>query len=405
MDGDIVFYIHRDTIEFGGALFSAGELAADILNLSSEDYQPIRKRFQHMNTLAKQYESTQDRAVWWDLNQQFLALRESLMKYRVFQILLREDDQFLNEAQQYTGLYSLLPDDNLDYEDYSLDQWCTMEEQAEASGQISAPLLLVPGGRATKWRFYRKQMERYENYLGDVAAFDPTIHNFIRFCISGMEHNSPENYAAALYQLYTDERLMEKLIVNPRELGQSFYQKYDPCVVSYVPRKLPDGRFAICQEHTTDSLQMLLKADYMTALNAGYNIRQCIICKRYFLVRGGAHALYCEGACPHAPQYTCRQFGTYEVQKELAKDIPKIRAKLTAFGRIRKDQQRGIITDEEARRLKDEVRDMLFDALAKANISAEEFKSSISSEKLYPVCGVERKSNPRGRPRKGGEAP
>ena len=34
MDGDIVFYIHGDTIEYGGELFSAGELTADILNLS-----------------------------------------------------------------------------------------------------------------------------------------------------------------------------------------------------------------------------------------------------------------------------------------------------------------------------------------------------------------------------------
>ena len=169
--------------------------------------------------------------------------------------------------------------------------------------------------------------------------------------------NSPENYAASLYQLYNDERLVEKLIVNPRSLEQPFYQKYDHCVVSYVPRELPDKRFAICQEHTTDSLQMLLKADYMTALNAGHNIRQCIVCKKYFLVKGGAHALYCEGACPHAPQYTCRQFGTYEVQKELARDVPKIQAKLTAFERIRKDQKRDISTAEEARRLKDTVRD------------------------------------------------
>ena len=214
--------------------------------------------------------------------------------------------------------------------------------------------------------------------------------------------NSPENYAASLYQLYNDERLVEKLIVNPRSLEQPFYQKHDHCVVSYVPRELPDKRFAICQEHTTDSLQMLLKADYMTALNAGHNIRQCVVCKKYFLVKGGAHALYCEGACPHAPQYTCRQFGTYEVQKELARDVPKIQAKLTAFERIRKDQKRDIITAEEARRLKDTVRDMLFDALNEADVSNEGFERSISSERLYPYCGVTRKAKPRGRPRKGG---
>lgn len=41
MDGDIVFYIHGDAIEYGGELFSTGELTADILNLSLKDYQRI----------------------------------------------------------------------------------------------------------------------------------------------------------------------------------------------------------------------------------------------------------------------------------------------------------------------------------------------------------------------------
>ena len=59
------------------------------------------------------------------------------------------------------------------------------------------------------------------------------------------------------------------------------------------------------------------------------NIRRCIICGRYFLLKSGVHALYCEGACPHAPGYTCRQFGSVEVQKELAKDIPKVKVKVS----------------------------------------------------------------------------
>ena len=118
---------------------------------------------------------------------------------------------------------------------------------------------------------------------------------------------------------------------------------------------------AICQEHVTDSLQALMKADYMLALNSGHNIRRCIICGKYFMLKSGVHALYCEGACPHAPGYTCRQFGTVEVQKELAKNNPKVKAKLTAFSRITKDMQRGAISQEDARRAKDHVRDRLYD--------------------------------------------
>ena len=38
MDGDIVFYIHGSTVEYGGTLFDAGELTTDILNLGPREY-------------------------------------------------------------------------------------------------------------------------------------------------------------------------------------------------------------------------------------------------------------------------------------------------------------------------------------------------------------------------------
>ena len=400
MNGDIVFYIHGSTIEYGGTLFDAGELTTDILNLGPREYAPFHDQLQHILSLAKQYESMQDRGIWWELNGCLMELRSQLSKYRVFQILLKDDQQLFQEAQQYTEQFSFLPEEEIDCPMTTSEQWEDAAAQEEEDQTIPPQLLIYPGSRREKWLYYRKQIDRYQRYLEEVAAFNPTVHNFINFVLSKLEHNSSENYAAALYQFYNDERLVEKLIVNPMGLEHAFYQKYDHCVVSYVPRELPDGKFAICQEHTTDSLQMLLKADYMTALNAGYNIRRCIVCKKYFLVRSGAHVLYCEGQCPLDERFTCRQYGSYEIQKELARDVPKIKAKITAFNRIRKDYQRGIITEEEMRRLKDAVRDRLFDALSSSDISNEDFERSISSQHLYPICRVARQARPRGRPRK-----
>lgn len=57
-------------------------------------------------------------------------------------------------------------------------------------------------------------------------------------------------------------------------------------------------------------------------------------------------------------------------------DVPKLQAKLAAFERIRQDQKRDVITAEEARRLKDTVRDMLFNALNKADVSNADFERS-----------------------------
>ena len=89
-----------------------------------------------------------------------------------------------------------------------------------------------------------------------------------------------------------------------------------------------------------------------------------------------------------------------EVQKELVKDIPKVKVKVTAFARITKDMQRGAISQEDARKAKDYVRDLLYDALRDANISVEAFEQRISSERVYQHCGITRTANPRGRPPK-----
>ena len=46
---------------------------------------------------------------------------------------------------------------------------------------------------------------------------------------------------------------------------------------------MADGHFAICEEQVTDSIQAVLKADYLHALNAGRNILRCKVCGNYFM--------------------------------------------------------------------------------------------------------------------------
>lgn len=87
MYGDIIFYTHGNTLEYGGEIFIAGELTADILNFAPRDYWPIQRFLNRMKELAKQYGATLERGVWWELNNQFIELRSQLMRYWVFQIL------------------------------------------------------------------------------------------------------------------------------------------------------------------------------------------------------------------------------------------------------------------------------------------------------------------------------
>jgi hypothetical protein len=249
---------------------------------------------------------------------------------------------------------------------------------------------------------FQHRLTRYERYLHDVRVFNTTIQNFIQHLVSHLLKNDAENYAAALHDFYTEPRFVQKYIVTPLTHGTDCYTTHDRYALSYVPREMADGRFAICEEQVTDSIQAVLKADYMHALNAGRNILRCKVCGNYFMLKGGAHALYCEGACPYDSRFTCRQFGTHEVQKELARDIPKLRIKLTAFERITKDMRREVITREEARTAKDDVRDSLYEALRRSDLSLDDFEREVSSEAVYARCGITRKAKPRGRPKKDG---
>ncbi len=251
--------MHGNTVEYGGTLLDAGELTTDILSLSPEEYATLHDQLQHIQSLARRYESTQDRGIWWELNGCLMELRSQLSKYRVFQILLQDGQQLFQEAQQYTEQFSFLPEEEMDCPMKTPEQWEAAAAQEEENKTIPPQLLIYPGSRREKWLYNRKQIDRYQRYLEEVAAFNPTIRNFIKFILSKLENNSSENYAAALYEFYHDQRLVEKLIVNPMGLEHSFYQKYDHCVVCYVPRELPDGKLAICQEHTIDSLQILLR--------------------------------------------------------------------------------------------------------------------------------------------------
>ena len=424
MGGSVIFYTYGSTLELNGQQFTAGMLTADLLNLSPDEYMRLKKRMTQITDLAREYERKWDVALWWKLNEKMDALCQKLRRYQVFRLLLDEDeDAFFSAIREITKQFSVFPTEDRaptaeaqkrqfervaneisergeTVKDAPLDLFCPSEAALEKGDAFYYEMLRAIGPTKDAWRDYKKHIRRYETYLHDIRAFNGTIRNFIRFSLSKLKHNSPEEYAKSLYGFYNDERIAEKLIVNPIRNNGDCYTTHDAYELSYVPRPLPDGSVAICQEHVTDSLQALMKADYMLALNSGHNIRRCIICGRYFLLKSGVHALYCEGACPHAPGYTCRQFGTVEVQKELAKDIPKVKVKVTAFARITKDMQRGAISQEDARKAKDYVRDLLYDALRDANISVEAFEQRISSERVYQHCGITRTANPRGRPPK-----
>ena len=245
MEGRITFYTYGSSIELNGKLFAAGELTSDLLNLSAERYQPMHQQFEQIKKLAAEYKRTRERAVWWELNEHMENLSCTLRDYILFRLILEEDDVLFSETRSYTERYSLLPEEDLDWDDHTADRLAEMSRQyaGDEAAEISdffhtgpeynyeiefehvrkqedkpddprfqtAPdfFLIWVGNSEQKWRYYERAITRYEIYLHDIRAFNTTIHNFIRYMLSGLETNSPENYAAALYEFYNDQRLAE----------------------------------------------------------------------------------------------------------------------------------------------------------------------------------------------------
>lgn len=75
---------------------------------------------------------------------------------------------------------------------------------------------------------------------------------------------------------------------------------------------------------------------------------------------------------------------------------PLSQALYRCFQRIDKDKSRGNITAEERDLLHEKAKELYHTAWTKPGTSYEAFNTSLSKENLYPLCGVQRKSRPRG---------
>lgn len=291
MEGSIIFYTYGSTLELNGQQFEAGRLTEDLLNLSPDDYHPLHERMVRIRTLMDIYEYVRKSELWWKLNDEMEQLCQELRRYTVFR-LLPDDcyDAFFSVIREITGQFSLFPPEEHSLsEDYQTKLLSASAEEffqsddGDSDPEISLGLLdlfrrregseekgelfyyemfRLLGACEDTWSAYKKYIDRYMMYLHDIRAFVPTIRNFIKFILSTLTTNGPESYAAALYGFYNDDRTAEKLIVNPITYHGDCYRRHDEYMLSYVPRELPDGSMAICQEHVTDSLQALMKADY-----------------------------------------------------------------------------------------------------------------------------------------------
>jgi hypothetical protein len=208
----------------------------------------------------------------------------------------------------------------------------------------------------------RWDADKFREIVGDIYSFNQTLFWFIDRFLMQLKKLDPENYAAALYDFYTDPKL-DKMMVNFFRDPMHSFTLFDNIEVRFIPMEVPGkpDNYVIYEVYSSDTLQGFLKMDFMKAVMAGHVIRRCQNCKRFFLPTQGYKTIYCDRPLTDNPKRTCRQQGAKNMAKQKAEGNPVLRGYGMAYQRITADKSRGRITEEEwgaAKRALADIRDM-----------------------------------------------
>ena len=187
----ITFYVGKKTIVLGEQSFMLGQLTAEILNISPEEYQIMMQILSQAMDEMKQYRETKDTSHWASANQHLLELDRKLCAYQLFR-LLKEDPCVLQETE---SLLNTLAQEALDGFDIAEEEEIAQPEAVEYH-----------------WAAYVENYKTYRSILTNLASFNQTIRFFIQHYLSTLRKMDSENYAAVLYEYLNDPRAAQKII-------------------------------------------------------------------------------------------------------------------------------------------------------------------------------------------------
>ena len=356
------FRIGDRKLYLDGCPFQLGELSAQVLNITPQAFATFREMLKGVLSSLDHFEEQPTASSWNTVLTDFGDLHKMLVDDPVL-FYFAPDEEWLEEIKKEM-------------------------EDPEAVGLSS-----------DRWDFCRSVLLQYDMILSDIAAFNTTIHNFINGNLQYLKKLDAENYAAALYDFLFGDGCTKR-IANPLT-GTAVFTNADTVKVQYIPAETPGGLYTIYEVYEAYNLQSILKTDFYKALQAGYVIRRCAYCGRYFLLTKAYHTKYCDMPAPNDPSHTCAQLGYHSNGiKELAGDNPKAQSLHRCHQRVDKDYYRGIISEEERDRLLRYADDLYYRATRKTGVSNEELEEQLSTRELYAACDVERVTAPKGRPKR-----
>ena len=253
---------------------------------------------------------------------------------------------------------------------------------------------------------YMKLVASYSQYFNVIycAAYDlTTMHGSCREFADNLvilldTLNTSQLSKAYEYIAFPDEcRFSIDSLLDPLD-GE--YQLGDSMILQYIPMSKGDSdEWYIAEYFRFDTLQGLLKTDFVRGLMKGHFPRKCEHCGRYFLMTKGYHTRFCDMPSPENPNRTCKQMAyAKRREKEKPSEDPKVQSYKRCLDRLNKSCTRGSITPEQKQRLVQLVEELYLKATTTPAFSNEEFEKALQSKQLYAQLGITSRS--RGRPQK-----
>ena len=258
-----------------------------------------------------------------------------------------------------------------------------------------------------------EQIRMYFRARGVVAAYDQGEVSL------GLAHTKVDRLGLRGHRLYVEEivqfiKTLERLaddIIKTHEVLVKFLdmeyeaERFDeahllpialeitgepelPLTVQYIsmPKSQTNDTPVLGRRMTFSSFYSFLMTDFYEGLHHGHYLRQCPICKQYFLMESARWQVYCDGYAPEeyrGKRLTCKKYAAAMGYKELAEGDPVLDLYRRRCSAIRAEKSRGTIDPNFAKAAIALARNRKLRAMKADDYAAEQYETDLSREKLY----------------------
>ncbi len=107
----ISFYIGEKVLGLNDREYPLGELTAEVLNISPEEYQELQQMLDKALDSVDRYEDDHQMRDWFHANEEMIQLHDALCCHRIFR-LIQDRPEVLYETRTLTEQYSLFPEED-----------------------------------------------------------------------------------------------------------------------------------------------------------------------------------------------------------------------------------------------------------------------------------------------------